>query len=70
MDKELHTSKMDIGFWKSCDEMDFCQLFVNIIRYLMIHQNWVPMLKVLQILCERNLYLAILDTSLHNRTRL
>ena len=31
MDKELHTPKMDIGFWKSCDEMDFCQLFVNII---------------------------------------
>ena len=50
MDKELHTPKMDIGFWKSCDEMDFCQLFVNIIRYLMIHQNWETMLKVLQIL--------------------
>ena len=35
MDKELHTPKMDIGFWKSCDEMDsfnFCQIFVNIIR--------------------------------------
>ena len=36
MDKELHTPKMDIGF---------CQLFVNIIRYLMILQNWEPMLK-------------------------